>query len=1373
MLKIPSVKTTYQPAPRKPVEGQEKLTTGGKIQKAVSAAIQLPGRIIATTAQILGHLSEGDVESVKKVPTIFENAVKLWNEAGPSSRREALRGLESLSEATATLYHGVGKVLPQALGYISAGDTKTAKNLLMDLDKPIRENQNLMEFMKKELNTFYSDYGPGVSYLTYKDKDGKIATSKVSNEDVKQRINQIQKSGGSLVGVDVTPEANIKIGGWQTKTNLNTALAFATEVADPVLAGIYGRAIGKGMRVGASLLKGSSRVAKQIPGVEKAIEYIGDLAGQITSPGSRFDKMMQAIETHELFGMTLRNSTKKIRDKYTFEARQARAMQAQIKEQAESVAALLKTNNKLLDYVSQTYLDNLGKDGGLPAVKRYLAGGFLINHGLVLTSIEDTAKVITKLKNLKAPQREELLRLAHDMATGDSINENILARVAKAMDAGLPPPVDSPELQKAFAVLSRVEKKAADWGLSMDDVRVFSNALRLPKSGLGVRHPELYDTLTDFAEILKGNIPKRFALIQGEADELIKRFGVDYEILNPANKELVGSGMKAIETATALGLSEEGISQMRKALAVAGDRKLQGNLEILVRKFDDYDKLISDDLVVGPKVPQNKREMAARIREAVRQEASEQGFDPDVVETIAKMGRKLDEQWGLMEVDLGIISREQFDKMRGLHIRRMYNMEGVEARLEEISKLDSAKADRLRVQYESLLADIDTVHRSGIDIGGIGTSIAKRREQLTPEFRNLLDEVNNISDAITLSGRRAANDISTATFYKMVNKTGLAQDSWAPGHKKLIGSTWGELNGKYVPEIVYADLTRAAKEMHSRPSELTTWWSKYVIRPFKLANVVYYPAARLHNAVSNAIAVSIALDTTSVPALIEHVASGIKSILARDMYFIRYSRYSPSIRESSLILNEQFSSLSKMGNGGLLENTLLGRAYKFPQQTMAWEESAAKMAIFKQAVKPKAQGGLGMTDREGVLLAEKWMIDYGDVPPIVDYFRRRIGVFPFLTYSYKMIGNLAKLPYENPRIMTKHYQLYEGLVGLTSPDKRELERVGLPEWLEENLIIRLPGKEPRYFNLDPYVPWNIFDVDALEGAAMPLRIAWQNLGQPYKGIIDIAVNKNTFNGAPIVPEGTDPVTAAELRYKYLSEQVGQIRLARKLQAAVYGKPLSVTTKPQRWYDVLLDVRDIDIDKTAELRYKQKNAELQRAIGRAEKALNNEALDEARRTELFDRQMLEADRIRTELKEIQNGLVKLRGARNLLTDSNVDPDQIETLIEFLTSQPMPDKGIRMKAQEMGERYNDGTGFNMEAMNMDYQNKLIAIEQEMMANMQNLMQIPHMEEPMAIPSVDMRQQRPNSNIANKASEAMGEDVNPALPQAGKRVITPSLP
>ncbi|MGB9618864.1 MAG: hypothetical protein ACPL7K_00465, partial [Armatimonadota bacterium] len=1006
-LVFPTIDVTATvPKPPKPAEAPEEETgLWGKAVKGVAAAVKTPLRLIGNAAQVAGYASMGDTAGMADVPTFVDTAVQAFRESAPSVKAEMLGALHKASVASAQTYYTVGVTLPKVLGHLSAGDVRSAGAALREMDKPIQENMPVGRMFASQLNELYPQFGPGVTYIVYQ-KGHRTMSAKVSNANVRDRIAEITAGGGKIIDTQTMTPDDIAVLTPGMAFHPNDVVAFSAEITDPLMAGIFGKATQGALKA----FPAAARVASRIPGAQRAVEEISRKASKMVEPGTPLGKLMDQLETNEWTGVTLTKTTKGYRARLYPMTLQSRAVQAQLSQQSNAVTELIRGTNRKAEAIARSYVNAVESGDKLAAES---ASTWLVNHGLVndtdiLSSARSIVRIADQVKTLSKPARTELEKLAYSYARGDTTQTAVLARIEKDIADGVPVDPLTPDVKAAYKTLRTLAKKEAALGLEPGDIKVLANALTLPRGGLGIISDDVFRLMDDYAGVLKGKIPKHLNPTKAEMTDFLAQGGPEIAALSARARRQLLAGFKAIGSADGLGVSSFALDRMRKGLrsAVYTDFAGRTDLDDLVRQVMDAEDVLKTTMAPGPRVKPVRRQWATRVRKAVDQEAEASGFDPGVVHNMARMARDIDEQWGRLEVDLGIINEAQFERMRGVHLRRMFDFDKMETRLQELEKSDPVRAGELRAHYEKHKATLEAMNRAGMRIGGIGTSIAKTRQALTPEFRQWLDEVNNLSDAILISGNKAADDIGEGMLYRAISRSGLASDTQMPGWVPLlsksskarsaVGGTWGELEGKWVPKVIAADLERMAREIHTRPSAMLWAWTKYVIAPFKRASVVYYPVARAHNAISNFVAMQLGTGITDIQRTAKFGYAGLSSMFNRDAFFQRYARYSPSVREASVLLHENFADLARDAAGQVPERTLLQNMARGVARSMAWEEATAKMSMFHAAVTPVAKGGLGLTDREAVLLAEQWMIDYGNVPPIVDVLRRKLGIFPFI-----------------------------------------------------------------------------------------------------------------------------------------------------------------------------------------------------------------------------------------------------------------------------------------------------------------------------------------------------------------------------------------
>ena len=1363
MLKVPEISLPTEKVSweQQPIDDTPPTGVWGKLVKAAATPFRFVPKVAKHTAEMWGHLSAGDVQSLAKVPGIFDDARAAYKQASPSLMNEMLSGLKGSSVMAAGSYHTALSLIGAA-GQSTAGNKAEAKRLIQNLGAPVEKNQGVFELAKEQLEYVMPEYGKGMSYVIY--RDGKqVKTAKVPTYQVASFTQRLQSEGKNVLDF-AKAEGSIQsemAQGLTSKMGItpNDAIAFGAEMADPMMALMFGKIA----NVTVKGIAGGAKLAAKVPGVTKGIKAVAEFAGRNTGPTSSMGKLIERIETSPVLGVSLRSATKSVRDKMYPYTLTSRALRTGMSEQIETAVGIMRGEASEARVIAKMYMEAKN-----PILKAQSAR-WLVGHGLVSgETLEDSAKSILRLTDpsIDKATRLELEKLSYSMASGEAANAEILARVDKAIKNGLPVPEESALIRQNQQIFREMGERAVELGIDPRDLKTMSNALRLPRGGLGIIDERVIAKIDDFGDLLTTGKYKAAYTPEPEELQALLANAPELSTFAPEVQKRLAAGMKIIGDLEAGGISTQAAYQMKSALKASLNLRYDANVTELVSNLVKADRVISREAALGPYVKTKKAEEVLRVRKAVEELAKEKGLDIDTINTMAKMARNVDDGIGRLEADLGIISREQFDSMQGWHIRRSYNWDAVEEKIQQLYKTDPERAARLEHHYVALKESEKTLKNVGYDIGGIETGIAKRRKPLDPELREFLEQFNNLTDALLVSGKKAANTISSAMLYDGLRFSGIASESFLPGYRKIPGTlnkvattttksgkgktttghSWGALSGMYVPDTVYADLVRHAKELHTSPDELMSLWVKHVVRPLKLGNVVYNYVARAHNTVSNFMAMQLGTGVTNSFKLMGFGKSAMIDLMERGEAFQRFSRYSPSLREASIMLHEQFSNLMATESKGLFEKTLIGKASKGIQKSMSWEEGMGKLTIFKIATTDVAKGGLGMTDQQAVLLAEKFMIDYGNVPPIVDVLRRKFGLFPFMTYGYKMAGNLLRAPIEKPEVIAKQWKFIDAMQNLVDPEVVETEKGGLPEYLKDKIVFRLPGKDARYINIEPFIPYNIFSPEGMASLSPANKIILGNLGQPFKGFMELATNRNLLTGADIVPKGSDPVTAATIRGEYVTKQLAPLRQTMNLFDAISGTPQTPTAKPRTAWEVIMVINNFDIDRNAELNYKIKMKQYSDTVKLAGKTLQMENLDEREKQRRFENLMQYADQLRIEGVKQGDNLVKIRGLDEYLLQSGARPEDLPQLLSLY--------------QERGAVVPEDKRMMQEAVDAGYDTvqKINAAYEEASAQLAATLPTP-----MALPpTTDYRKMQPQTELMMEADQILQSQPNPALPQ-----------
>lgn len=1291
----------------------------------------------------LGHLTAGDWKSARASVESPIQKFRRKYEDTEGVLEEGAKFFKGSQSVSAGILRGTQE-LSKAVGQLSAGDydasLKTLNDIPLKMGKEVDKGTVPGDIVRDTINEFWPEYGEGCMYFVVKDKQGQTSVSKVQLSKAAQFVRDTREAGMKIVSSEtVKPVQNFTLdratGTWNM--NLADTAAAVTDLVDPVTMAAAeggGRLI---LKEGTFLLKNKLAV--------RAAEEIGSVASKVAN-NKTVSGVLDALERNPAIGASIRPATKRLGDTLRPAMTSVRALKAKLDEQTAVITSALRGDNKNLVKIAETYsrawdnedavyalmeqlkaaglegesivddiiaakgkigddvratLTGAGVDASAAAksVHEYVNGAFnrdrlkwaetqLITHGID----PQYADTIIDIAKMSKDDRAMVDKLAKAWASGETILDDVAARIpgeatplqlGNAVQYGQGTVID-PKLvdaaRRAHTVLADVSAQAAKFGLEADQIKALADVYRLPQ--LGIQTGLTDEVMTDFASLLKNrSVPKRLAITPTEM-EAFHSAAPGMAALDAQTKRVLIAGKKLIDEAEVAGASQQVITRMRKALiAGAGKREEKGLFDYVYRVYQAENKVAKYEAAEGAAAATTKRRIAAtKVRSAVEKEAAAAGLDPEVVVNAARIAREADDQWGRLMVDVGMIDKRTYMANKGLHIHRSYGMwdnvnarwSEIEDRIAQIGKSNPMQAAALEQELTEFRMRVSALENTGSRFGPIGTSLGKARQDLSMEFRQLLDEHEKLSDAMTVGGKKVAKDISAATLMKSIKDLGLYSDEMAPGFTEYIlnePKTWGALAGKWVTPLMKSRLTIFKNTYRLHPDQAMSMWTDYVIRPWKMAAVVYNPVARLHNSVSNVIAAQLAIGTTDATKLGQAYYAALKSMVNRDEIWQQAAELSPSVRQASFLMETNMGA----DTGGVFERLFMQNK---AANSMQWEESVGKLAVIHGALEK------GMTMEQAVMLSEKWLVDYGDVPPIINVLRSKLGVLPFMTYTYKMAGNLLKTPVTNPQWFGSAWKLYTGLNEFVPKDVRESEQGVLPDWMKDKLTVRLPGSEPRYLVLDSYIPWNIFDVEAKGSTPRGIAFAMGQLGWPYKQFFELAFNKNSLTGADIVPEEADATTKAIMRGKYLFNTIPQARTMAQLEASVFGRPYSPRAKAQKWYDVLAQIKNIDLDREGELSYNRAVDDYQKTVRLAIKTQASPSMSDVDKQKSVRRLLQEADNKMAAVRQASDAMVRFRNLKNLLAEAGAGPDSTALIEKLLIDQVEPLPAAKKRIVDLG-------------------------------------------------------------------------------------------
>lgn len=262
----------------------------------------------------------------------------------------------------------------------------------------------------------------------------------------------------------------------------------------------------------------------------------------------------------------------------------------------------------------------------------------------------------------------------------------------------------------------------------------------------------------------------------------------------------------------------------------------------------------------------------------------------------------------------------------------------------------------------------------------------------------------------------------------------------------------------FVPQIM-ADIIRGGDFR-----KIQTLWT-FLGDLYKMNLVVFSPRTQLRNIITNLFLISRGVDASLPKVISEYVKSFISakenSRLYRDLKTIEGAFSGKALftaEDEALVfgLNRYQRKMSKIS-----AHKIAG----FPIRFQSKMEGLGKFTIVRLLLERKygkdwerlyTQSDL----YDALRIVNEWMVDYRFVPPAIDYLRRVVGFFPFITFLYTITSTLLR----NPEKLTqeifrtaKLFWMFDRLTQLSVENEAitQDEEQFLPPYLRNNPLLLL------------------------------------------------------------------------------------------------------------------------------------------------------------------------------------------------------------------------------------------------------------------------------------------------------------------------------
>lgn len=314
-------------------------------------------------------------------------------------------------------------------------------------------------------------------------------------------------------------------------------------------------------------------------------------------------------------------------------------------------------------------------------------------------------------------------------------------------------------------------------------------------------------------------------------------------------------------------------------------------------------------------------------------------------------------------------------------------------------------------------------------------------------------------------------------FFSEVSK--LASNEAKPGWIQLSDDkALGALAGKFLPAAEY----NAIAQLRKVPSEYEKFFNK-ALTLWKSFKTAYNPSTITRNDLTNFFILN-PLGGVG-PHRLDVYARATQELLTKG------PMYQLARKEGLNISTQQAAELTQQAtrfyraNEGLIKQ-FFGKIGDFHEAVKNFYGSQDK--FFKLANFIKGVTEDGMTPTEAMRRANFYLVDYSEVPTLIEWARKSPFGVPFISFTYGVSKPLAKTLLERPDKLAAYYKILNGIqsfnpLGETPQDLQREEDV-LPEWIQNGTYLRLPVKDKigrsQYVDLQYILPTNILETNNIK-----------------------------------------------------------------------------------------------------------------------------------------------------------------------------------------------------------------------------------------------------------------------------------------------------
>ncbi|MCG3770409.1 MAG: hypothetical protein JW384_01559 [Nitrosomonadaceae bacterium] len=558
-----------------------------------------------------------------------------------------------------------------------------------------------------------------------------------------------------------------------------------------------------------------------------------------------------------------------------------------------------------------------------------------------------------------------------------------------------------------------------------------------------------------------------------------------------------------------------------RSAAVKAKRIINGIQENLVRR-----KIISKDEADKYADAYLPRMFLAYLKDKRNATGMRVGF-MDYTKSRVPLSEKQLMQLGEVKDPAYLISEAIFRPVRDMAILNFYERMGQQTGVKWVVGLEKHKFEGTELSLPAMLDRAESL-LEGAENGIVGPDRAQETKDYANRMRNFAsDKLQQLTDTFD------------AKLYKKI-----------PNDKR-----YGSLRSMWIRKEIYEDVLGQSGFMPSDAEGMMKFiedgsFLGNVQRRWKQAKVPLNPPTVMTNIMSNIMLAALSghnlalLPYDIYDAMMQNIKGGKLREIAQ-----RHGFHASNMSEAEMktTLNELQRRYNASG-GGIGQTMSMVRAIGRGMDSVAdfygTIETVFKMASVKDGMRK------GLSEKEAVLRAQKWLFDYSEVNRTVKWLRNIPFGSPFITWTYKVIPLMVETALSKNIVrfapfVGAYYLMSlwatEGLkeMGGDDEDKRKLLK-RLPERVAENKLLAMTGAG-NFVNIGKLMPFEPFFkvATALEkGSTYEVAKSITLMGGPIADIlIAFATGKDQFTGRDIVPKSASKIESPLYAASFLANEM--------------------------------------------------------------------------------------------------------------------------------------------------------------------------------------------------------------------------------------------